>query len=52
MILSAVVAIVHMSFLVAVWQASLSSPRYQAARPRIREQACEPAGFRFGHMPE
>ena len=34
-----------------VWPASLSSPRHEAARPRIREQSCEPGGFGFGHPP-
>jgi hypothetical protein len=29
----------------------LSSPRPEAARFRIREQACEPGGFGFGNSP-
>lgn len=29
----------------------LSPPRHEAARPRIREQTCEPGGFGFGHTP-
>ena len=29
----------------------LSLPRDETARPRIREQTCEPGGFRLGYSP-